>query len=53
MQILEYGELIAIVPLPEDPVEVLHGMFEGGSPLTQDLLAEREQERMREEGANE
>lgn len=49
VQIVDYGEMLAIVPLPDDPVEVLHGMFAGGPSLTEELLAEREQERMREE----
>jgi AbrB family looped-hinge helix DNA binding protein len=53
VQVLEVGQMVAIVPLPDDPVQALHGMFEAGPSLTQDLLAEREQERAREEGAGE
>jgi len=49
VQIVDYGQVLAIVPLPDDPVEALHGMFEGGPSLTEELLAEREQERAREE----
>ncbi len=49
VQVLDYGQLLAIVPLPDDPIEALHGMFEGGHSLTGDLLAEREQERARED----
>jgi AbrB family looped-hinge helix DNA binding protein len=49
VQIVDYGEVLAIVPLPDDPVEALHGMFAGGPSLTEELLAEREQERTREE----
>jgi AbrB family looped-hinge helix DNA binding protein len=51
VQIVEYGEMLVIVPLPDDPVEALHGMFAGGLSLTEELLAEREQERAREERA--
>jgi AbrB family looped-hinge helix DNA binding protein len=53
VQILDYGEILAIVPLPDDPIEALHGMFEGGPSLTKELLAERERERAKEEGIGE
>jgi AbrB family looped-hinge helix DNA binding protein len=53
VQVLDYGEILAIVPLPDDPIEALHGMFEGGPSLTRELLAERERERAREEGTGE
>ncbi len=49
VQIIDYGQVLAIVPLPDDPVGALHGMFEGGASLTKELLAERERERIREE----
>ena len=32
VQVMEYGPILVIVPLPEDPVEAQHGMFEGGYP---------------------
>jgi AbrB family looped-hinge helix DNA binding protein len=51
VQVVDDGERVTIVPLPDDPVEALHGMFEEGPPLTRELLAEREQDRAREEGA--
>lgn len=49
VQVLDCGQLLAIVLLPDDPIEALHGMFEGGPSLTEGLLAEREQERARED----
>lgn len=49
VQVVDYGHVLAIVPLPEDPVEALHGMLREGPSLTDDLLAERAQERAREE----
>ena len=51
VQVMEYGPILAIVPLPEDPVEALHGMLAGGPSLTGELLAERERERTREAAA--
>jgi AbrB family looped-hinge helix DNA binding protein len=51
VQVVDDGERVSIVPLPDDPVEALHGMFEDGSSLTGELLAEREREQAREEGA--
>jgi AbrB family looped-hinge helix DNA binding protein len=49
VQVVDYGEILALVPLPDDPVEALHGMLEAGPSLTADLLAERGRERAREE----
>jgi AbrB family looped-hinge helix DNA binding protein len=51
VQVVDYGQILALVPLPADPVEALHGMFEAGPSLTTDLLAERAHERHREERA--
>jgi AbrB family looped-hinge helix DNA binding protein len=53
VKVVDYGQILAIVPLPDDPIEALHGMFEGGPSLAGELLADREQERAREEGAGE
>jgi AbrB family looped-hinge helix DNA binding protein len=52
VQVLDYGELLALIPLPDDPVKALHGMLEGGPSLTADLMAERARERAREEYRN-
>ena len=49
VQVLDSGQMLVIVPLPDDPIEALHGMFAGGPSLTRELLAEREMERVREE----
>jgi AbrB family looped-hinge helix DNA binding protein len=53
VQVVDYGDLLALVPLPDDPVQALHGMLEGGPSLTEDLLAERARERAREESRRE
>jgi len=49
VQVVEYDRALALIPLPDDPVEALHGMLAGGSSLTADLLAERAHERARED----
>lgn len=53
VQVVEYGSLLAIVPLPADPIQVLQGMLAGGSPLTGELLAERKREQAQEEAGRE
>jgi AbrB family looped-hinge helix DNA binding protein len=53
VQVVDYGDLLALVPLPDDPVQALHGMLEGGPSLTEELLAERARERAREESRRE
>lgn len=53
VQVVDYGEVLALIPLPEDPVEALHGMLEQGPSLTDDLLSERARERDKEEGGGE
>jgi len=49
VQVVDYGDALALIPLPDDPVEALHGMLGGGPSLTADLLAERAREQAREE----
>jgi len=53
IQVVDYGNVLALVPLPDDPVDALHGMLTGGPSLTADLLAERARERAREEAHGE
>ena len=53
VQVVDYGHVLALVPLPDDPVDALHGMLEDGPSLTADLLAERARERVREEARGE
>ena len=52
VQVLDYGQFLAIVPLPDDPIEALHGMFETSPPLTEALLTERKRDRAKEEGSS-
>ncbi len=45
--IVDYGGGISLVPLPEDPIEAMKGMFtrpEGLPPLTQELIEEHRRE---------
>ena len=44
VQVVDYGGVLALVPLQADPVEALHGMLAGGPSLTDELRAERAQE---------
>ena len=53
VQVVDYGNVLVLVPLPEDPVGALYGMLAGEPSLTEELLAERERERGREEGYGE
>ena len=53
IQVVDYGNVLALVPLPDDPIDALHGMLAGGPSLTADLLAERARERVREEAHGE
>jgi AbrB family looped-hinge helix DNA binding protein len=49
VQVVEYDHALVLVPLPDDPVQALHGMLPGGPSLTADLLAEHARERAQEE----
>lgn len=53
IQVVEYGEVLALVPLPEDPITALQGMLAEGPSLTADLLAERAREKALEEARHE
>jgi len=49
VQIVEYGDILALIPLPDDPAKALCGMLKEGPSLTADLLAEHVQDRAHEE----
>lgn len=44
VRITDHDGVLAVVPLPDDPVEALHGMLAGGPSLTEELLTERARE---------
>lgn len=50
VQVVEYDQALALVPLPDDLADALHGMLQGGPSLTADLLAEHAREQAQEEG---
>ncbi len=52
IQIVEYGEILALVPVPENPARALYGLLRDGPSLTANLLRERAKERAREDGAD-
>lgn len=49
VQIVDYGDGLSLVPVPDDPIVALRGMFADGPSLTADLLAERRQAREQED----
>jgi len=46
--IVDYGGVLALIPLLAEQIEQARGVLAGASSLTQALLAERRQERARE-----
>jgi AbrB family looped-hinge helix DNA binding protein len=53
VQVVEHDQALTLVPVPDDPVEVLHGMLAAGPSLTADLLEEHRREQREEEGHRE
>ncbi|HEC62477.1 MAG TPA: PIN domain-containing protein [bacterium] len=53
VRVVDNDNLLVLVPLPDDPVEALHGMLELGPSLTADRLIERASERAGEAGSEE
>lgn len=52
VQVVDYGGQLSLVPIPDNPIEAMAGMFAGqdeGVSWTDLLLAERRQEYAREE----
>ena len=48
VQVVDYGGVLALVPVWEKPIEQAVGMLKGETSLTQNLLAEHAQELTRE-----
>ena len=48
VNIVDYGGVLALIPVVDDPVSKAAGMLKGDTSLTQALLEEREKERSSE-----
>lgn len=44
VEVVDYGGVLAIVPIDENPIDASSGMLAGGSSLTQALLEEHSRE---------
>jgi AbrB family looped-hinge helix DNA binding protein len=49
IQVVEYGDVLALVPLPDNPAQALCGLLQDGPSLTDELLSERARDRARED----
>lgn len=51
VEVIDYGGVVSIIPVPADPIRALAGMFAsvGGRPWTEELLEEHRRERERDE----
>ena len=45
VNIVEYGGVISIIPIPRDAIKETEGLFKGSSSLTEALLKEREKDK--------
>jgi AbrB family looped-hinge helix DNA binding protein len=48
VQIVDYGGVLAIVPVPKDPIEAGYGLLKSPKSLTQALLEEHTREQQRQ-----
>ncbi len=49
VQIVDYGDGMGIIPLPEDPTAALRGIFADSPSLSDDLLRDRKRNREKED----
>ncbi len=45
VNIIDYGDVISIIPLSADPVKESAGLLKGGSSLTKDLIEQRKRDK--------
>ena len=45
VNIIDYGDVISIIPLSTDPVKDSAGLLKGGSSLTKDLIKQRRRDK--------
>lgn len=48
VQLVDYGGVLAIIPVLDDPIAEAAGMLRGSSPLTKRLITEHAEEAARE-----
>jgi AbrB family looped-hinge helix DNA binding protein len=41
---VDYGGVLTLVPIPDDPIAALHGMLAGGPSMTAELMKEHRRE---------
>jgi len=49
VRFVDYRGAIYLIPIPDDPIEALYGVFAGEPSMTAELLAERERDNARED----
>lgn len=42
LQFVDYGDMLALIPIPDDPIKAAAGMLAGGKSLTACLLQEHQ-----------
>ena len=45
VNIIDYGNIISIVPLSTDPIKESAGLLKGGTSLTEDLIEQRNRDK--------
>ena len=48
VDIVDYGGIISIIPIPDNPIKETAGVLKNGTSLTEALLSERKKEREHE-----
>jgi len=45
VNIIDYGDIISIIPLSADPIKESAGLLKGGASLTKDLIEQRKRDK--------
>ncbi len=45
VNIIDYGDIISIIPLSTDPIKESAGLLKGGASLTKDLIEQRKRDK--------
>jgi len=49
VQLVEYGDILTMVPVPQNPAKALYGLLREGPSLTAELLQQRARDRAHED----